>query len=108
MKRQMEKDDQLRCCCNFHPDEVFVGVCPVCLYERLTVVASKRYRYGFRLNKSSSCKSSKPRIVLPKIFAMDSLSHRKNKKRFFDLKDSESRSNDGTCSYIFTSKPYKT
>ncbi|KAI3513495.1 hypothetical protein L1887_20830 [Cichorium endivia] len=72
----MEKDEG---CCYFHPDEVFVGVCPLCLYERLVVVATKRCR-RLRLYRSSSCKSSKPRIILPKMFAIDSLIHRKTKK----------------------------
>ncbi|KVH98812.1 Uncharacterized protein family UPF0503, partial [Cynara cardunculus var. scolymus] len=72
----MEKDEG---CCYFHPDEVFVGVCPSCLYERLIVVAGKRCR-RLGLYRSGSCKSSKPRIILPKMFAIDSLIHRKTKK----------------------------
>ncbi|KAI3685542.1 hypothetical protein L6452_34790 [Arctium lappa] len=72
----MEKDEG---CCYFHPDEVFVGVCPLCLYERLIVVAGKRCR-RLGLYRSGSCKSSKPRIILPKMFAIDSLIHRKTKK----------------------------
>ncbi|CAH1443085.1 unnamed protein product [Lactuca virosa] len=69
----MDKDEG---CCYFHPDEVFVGVCPLCLYERLIVVATKRCR-RLHLYRSSSCKSSKPRIM----FAIDSLIHRKTKKQ---------------------------
>ncbi|KAL8196748.1 hypothetical protein R6Q57_024511 [Mikania cordata] len=78
----MEKDDHQGCYCYFHPDEVFVGVCPLCLYERLIVVASKRCRGGF-----TSYKSSKPCMVVPKIFAIDYLFHRKTRKQKLHHKD---------------------
>ncbi|KAI4339716.1 hypothetical protein MLD38_024626 [Melastoma candidum] len=34
--------------CYFHPDEVPVGVCPLCLHEKLVVLAAKRNRKGCR------------------------------------------------------------
>ncbi|KAI3733134.1 hypothetical protein L1987_64352 [Smallanthus sonchifolius] len=85
----MEKGGHQGCYCYFHPDEVFVGVCPLCLYERLIVVAAKRCRGGLRLYTSSTCKSSKPCMVVPKMFAIDYLIHRKNRKHKFDIKDDD-------------------
>ncbi|KAD4584790.1 hypothetical protein E3N88_22391 [Mikania micrantha] len=89
----MEKDDHQGCYCYFHPDEVFVGVCPLCLYERLIVVASKRCRGGF-----TSYKSSKPCMVVPKIFAIDYLFHRKTRKQKLHHKDDHDHDNDNDIS----------
>ncbi|XVE55341.1 hypothetical protein DITRI_Ditri03aG0151200 [Diplodiscus trichospermus] len=65
-------------CCYFHPKEVVVGVCPLCLNERLVVLASKQ---GQRSSSSSSRRShrflqTKPPINFPKIFALGSLLNR--------------------------------
>ncbi|KAF8086485.1 hypothetical protein N665_0624s0026 [Sinapis alba] len=62
----MYKDDSSPYC-YFHPKEEYVGVCPLCLNERLLVLASKQ--------RSSRTKhsSSSPIISLPKIFAFSSL-----------------------------------
>nr|BAD94412.1 hypothetical protein [Arabidopsis thaliana] len=62
----MYKDDSSPYC-YFHPKEEYVGVCPLCLNERLLVLASKQ--------RSSRTKhsSSSPIISLPKIFALSSL-----------------------------------
>lgn len=53
--------------CYFHPKAEYVGVCPLCLNERLLVLLSKQ--------RSSRTKhsSSSPIISLPKIFALSSL-----------------------------------
>ncbi|KAK1436437.1 hypothetical protein QVD17_02217 [Tagetes erecta] len=85
----MDKDDHQGGYCYFHPDEVFVGVCPLCLYERLIVVATKRCRGGLRLYASSTCKSVKPCMVMPKMFAIDYLIHRKTRKHKLKVKDHE-------------------
>ncbi|EOA37107.1 hypothetical protein CARUB_v10010313mg [Capsella rubella] len=63
---EMYKDDSSPYC-YFHPKEEYVGVCPLCLNERLLVLASKQ--------RSSRTKhsSSSPIISLPKIFALSSL-----------------------------------
>ncbi|XP_071717460.1 uncharacterized protein [Rutidosis leptorrhynchoides] len=87
------------CFCYFHPDEVFVGVCPSCLYERLIVVAAKRRRLTttarLRFYKSNinSCKS---RINLPKMFA---LIHRKTKKPLLDLKLDDDDDDDASTNH---------
>ncbi|KAH0864304.1 hypothetical protein HID58_081515 [Brassica napus] len=62
----MYKDDSSPYC-YFHPKEEYVGVCPLCLNERLLVLASKQ--------SSSRTKhsSSSPIISLPKIFTLSSL-----------------------------------
>ncbi|KAJ0587995.1 putative protein OCTOPUS [Helianthus annuus] len=95
----MEKNDQgSGCYCYFHPDEVFVGVCPLCLYERLIVVAAKRCRGGLRLYASSACKSSKPCMVVPKMFAIDYLIHRKTKKNKLKPKAKDVDDDDASAS----------
>ncbi|KFK44288.1 hypothetical protein AALP_AA1G238700 [Arabis alpina] len=63
----MYKDDSSPYC-YFHPKEEYVGVCPLCLNERLLVLASKQ-RSSLRTKHSSSS----PIISLPKIFALSSL-----------------------------------
>ncbi|CAN8304522.1 unnamed protein product [Cochlearia groenlandica] len=68
----MYKDD-ISPYCYFHPKEEYVGVCPLCLNERLLVLASKQ-RQSFRTKHSSSSSSSSSTIInLPKIFALSSL-----------------------------------
>ncbi|XP_076891225.1 uncharacterized protein LOC143542547 [Bidens hawaiensis] len=96
----MEKDDQRCYYCYFHPDEIYVGVCPLCLYERLVVVAAKRCRGGLRLYTSSTCKSSKPCMVVPKMFAIDYLIHRKTKKHKLKPKDDDDASASQDDSFI--------
>ncbi|KAJ8762771.1 hypothetical protein K2173_022900 [Erythroxylum novogranatense] len=72
--------------CYFHPKEVVIGVCAICLRERLLVLAAKQSR---RLSSSSTKRAhnrnnhhqqgvahKKPPINLPKIFALGSLLHR--------------------------------
>ncbi|XWS25142.1 hypothetical protein CRYUN_Cryun27aG0045200 [Craigia yunnanensis] len=68
-------------CCYFHPKEVVVGVCPLCLNERLVILASKQgqrssssIRGSHRIIQGVSQK--KPPINLPKTFALGSLLNR--------------------------------
>ncbi|KAK4859256.1 hypothetical protein QYF36_002299 [Acer negundo] len=56
--------DESNAYCYFHPKEFVVGVCPLCLNERLLVLASKQ--------SSHNNKKKKP----PKIFALGSLFNR--------------------------------
>ncbi|XP_030545220.1 uncharacterized protein LOC115751446 [Rhodamnia argentea] len=80
-------------CCSFHPLEVTVGVCPLCLNERLLVLAAKqahsnnhhhhlhphstRSSHGHRAQSQSNNPNRKPPAVgLPKIFALGSFLHR--------------------------------
>ncbi|XWS23744.1 hypothetical protein CRYUN_Cryun28dG0041500 [Craigia yunnanensis] len=68
-------------CCYFHPKEVVVGVCPLCLNERLLILSSKQgqrssssRRGSHRILQGVSHKKSP--IKLPKIFALGSLINR--------------------------------
>lgn len=66
--------------CYFHPTEVVTGVCPLCLNERLIILASKQghhhhlHRAKSIRNQSFSGDYQKP--TLPKIFALGSLLNR--------------------------------
>ncbi|KAJ6997869.1 hypothetical protein D5086_011070 [Populus alba] len=64
--------------CYFHPKEVVVGVCPLCLSERLLLLAAKQGNLSSaraaRRNEGTTHK--KPPINLPKIFALGSLLNR--------------------------------
>ncbi|CAG7869639.1 hypothetical protein BRARA_F01582 [Brassica rapa] len=79
----MYKDDSSPYC-YFHPKEEYVGVCPLCLNERLLVLASKQ--------RSSRTKysSSSPVINLPKIFTLSSLLSRldlRHRRKFHPSSD---------------------
>ncbi|KMT00224.1 hypothetical protein BVRB_1g020370 [Beta vulgaris subsp. vulgaris] len=99
-------------CCYFHPKEVVVGVCHLCLDERLLILAAKQgvkskssklsSKYDYY---SKKCKSydnlyhNKPKsyVTLPKIFAIASFfSHRRRRRDsddiFFDEVDTTSTS----------------
>nr|ACD56615.1 predicted protein [Gossypioides kirkii] len=88
-------------CCYFHPKEVVIGVCPLCLNERLLFLASKQAQRS----SSSTCKSShrlihgvavkKPPINLPKIFALGSLL---NRLEFKHCKSENSDAHDASTS----------
>ncbi|KAL5779477.1 hypothetical protein ACOSQ2_010214 [Xanthoceras sorbifolium] len=84
--------DENNSCCYFHPKEVVVGVCPLCLNERLLILASKQ---GHAHHSSSSAKvvsDKKPLAInLPKLFAFGSLLNR------FEFRHSKSDDHD-TCS----------
>ncbi|XVE60330.1 hypothetical protein DITRI_Ditri05aG0120300 [Diplodiscus trichospermus] len=68
-------------CCYFHPNEVVVGVCPLCLNERLLILASKQGQRSCSSSRGShrfvqGVSQKKPPIYLPKIFALGSLLNR--------------------------------
>ncbi|XP_022753377.1 uncharacterized protein LOC111301729 [Durio zibethinus] len=68
-------------CCYFHPKEVVVGICPLCLNERLLILASKRGQRSSSSSRGSlgilqGVSHKKPPINLPKIFALGSLLNR--------------------------------
>lgn len=65
-----EHRDERRC--YFHPGEMVVGVCALCLNERLLVVASKQ--------ETNTNYSLTPKRVLPKIFALTNLLNRSDTK----------------------------
>ncbi|KAL2339788.1 hypothetical protein Fmac_007728 [Flemingia macrophylla] len=54
--------------CYFHPKQLLVGVCPLCLNERLLVVAAKQGRHHH-----TRLQTSKPSSSIHKIFAFGSL-----------------------------------
>ncbi|GAV71976.1 hypothetical protein CFOL_v3_15465 [Cephalotus follicularis] len=66
-------------CCYFHPKEVVVGVCALCLNERLIILAAKQghhhssTRGSHRVVHQGDATPKKPPINLPKIFAFGSL-----------------------------------
>ncbi|RVW17704.1 hypothetical protein CK203_071692 [Vitis vinifera] len=62
------------CCCYFHPKEVIVGVCPLCLNERLLILAAKQGHHSLAKghHRTHSLMHKKPPINLPKIFALGS------------------------------------
>lgn len=70
-------------CCYFHPKEVVVGICALCLKERLLSLAAKQghlpppkdTRRSFRVLRR------KPNIILPKVFALGSFLHRIESRR---------------------------
>ncbi|KAE8704396.1 putative Esterase precursor [Hibiscus syriacus] len=82
-------------CCYFHPKQFVIGVCPLCLNERLLILASNRAqrsssstRGTHRFIRGASLK--KPPINLPKIFALGSLLNR------LELKHLESQHSDAS------------
>jgi hypothetical protein len=60
--------------CYFHPNQVAIGVCPLCLNERLLILASNQgYLSSARSSRrAQSSMYKKPPIILPKIFALGS------------------------------------
>ncbi|KAA8546405.1 hypothetical protein F0562_002856 [Nyssa sinensis] len=67
-----------RPCCYFHPKEVLVGVCPLCLNERLLILASKQGHLSQSkgTHRSYSLINRKPTITLPKIFTLGTFLNR--------------------------------
>ncbi|XP_020228502.1 uncharacterized protein LOC109809573 [Cajanus cajan] len=60
--------------CYFHPKQLLIGVCPLCLNERLLIVAAKQGRHHHNRSSSShSLQTSKPSSSIHKIFAFGSL-----------------------------------
>ncbi|KAL4273513.1 hypothetical protein GQ457_13G010410 [Hibiscus cannabinus] len=79
-------------CCYFHPKEVVLGVCPLCLNERLLILASNQAQRGsHRFIQAVSLK--KPPINLPNIFALRSLLNR------LDFKHCKSEHSDASTSH---------
>ena len=92
----MYKDDSSPYC-YFHPKEEYVGVCPLCLNERLLVLASKQR------SPRTKHSSSSPIISLPKIFTLSSLLSRldlRHHRKFHPSSDLDvSTSQEGTQLY---------
>ncbi|XP_019438578.1 PREDICTED: uncharacterized protein LOC109344307 [Lupinus angustifolius] len=76
MNRNAYKEEKP--CCYFHPKQVLVGVCPLCLNERLLIVAAKQGNHNNSHSKvslrfQSSIHEKKPSTSIHKIFAFGSL-----------------------------------
>ncbi|KAK4775636.1 hypothetical protein SAY87_023597 [Trapa incisa] len=76
MNRQ--RKDMSSSSCFFHPDVVFVGVCPLCLNERLIIIAAKRRRLSGLTDKAHrhdqpSISGKKATISISKILSVVSL-----------------------------------
>lgn len=76
--------------CYFHPKEVVVGVCHLCLNERLLILAAKQGQHSSTRASRwvNGPATKKAPITLPKIFAMGSFLHR------LDFRHSKSSSSD--------------
>ncbi|KAF5740322.1 hypothetical protein HS088_TW11G00389 [Tripterygium wilfordii] len=76
----MAREDNL--CCYFHPKEVVVGVCALCLTERLLVLAAKQGHTttsstrGTNKARNVNNNNRQSTIHLPKIFAFGSFLNR--------------------------------
>ncbi|KAG6784168.1 hypothetical protein POTOM_009854 [Populus tomentosa] len=64
--------------CYFHPKEVFVGICPLCLNERLLILATKQGSLSAarETRRNEGTAHRKPPINLTKIFAFGYLLNR--------------------------------
>ncbi|GAB2290406.1 hypothetical protein Dimus_024684 [Dionaea muscipula] len=76
-------------CCNFHPKQQLVGVCPLCLNERLLILVAKQGLDNLQNHRSRSAHHSshtrsggggpdlqrKPSLSFSKIFTLGSLLH---------------------------------
>ncbi|CAL8997144.1 unnamed protein product [Prunus brigantina] len=83
--------------CYFHPKEVVVGVCSLCLTERLLILAAKKghhvssARGRASAHRTPSGMHKKPHISLPKIFAFSSFLNRQWKPNYLDQEASTSQ-----------------
>ncbi|KAL4334297.1 hypothetical protein GQ457_07G022980 [Hibiscus cannabinus] len=91
-------------CCYFHPKQAVIGVCPLCLNQRLLILASKQ-GHSSSTRGSHRFLQNKPHIHLPKIFALGSLLHRRRlkhcKSQDFDDHDASTSQEDSFISIKF-------
>ncbi|KAJ7959137.1 RNA polymerase sigma factor RpoD like [Quillaja saponaria] len=64
------------CCCYFHPKQTTIGVCPLCLNERLLVLAAKRAGYGSSNSRTGNKFIKQTTVTIQKIFAFGSFFNR--------------------------------
>ncbi|KAK8552279.1 hypothetical protein V6N13_120690 [Hibiscus sabdariffa] len=91
-------------CCYFHPKQAVIGVCPLCLNQRLLILASKQ-GHSSSTRGTHRFLQNKPHIHLPKIFALGSLLHRRQlkhcKSQDFDDHDASTSQDDSFISIKF-------
>ncbi|KAI3460579.1 hypothetical protein Pfo_017242 [Paulownia fortunei] len=85
--------------CYFHPRELVVGICALCLNERLLVLASKQGPLH-QTHKTFSVTPKKAPIVLTKFFALTSLLNRLDIKQQKPDQDCHSSSTSPEDSFI--------
>jgi len=70
------RDEYSAYCC-FHPKEVTVGICALCLRGRLLNLASKQGHLPLPKDSSRTFRvlRRRPTITLPQVFALGSLLH---------------------------------
>ncbi|KAG4382720.1 hypothetical protein AAZX31_14G134300 [Glycine max] len=89
-------------CCYFHPKQVVVGVCPLCLNERLLILAANQdHHHHHRLQSSTQRKAS---ASIHKIFALGSLFTRhqlKSHNYYYDQDDASPSPEDSFISIKF-------
>ncbi|KAJ1695816.1 hypothetical protein LUZ63_012514 [Rhynchospora breviuscula] len=69
--------------CHLHPQEMVVGVCALCLRERLLILASNQSEVSLKRDKERSFRVSRRKnsIILPKVFALSSFLTRLDSRR---------------------------
>ncbi|XP_039122688.1 uncharacterized protein LOC120259197 [Dioscorea cayenensis subsp. rotundata] len=76
------RSEESSSCCYFHPKEIVVGICALCLKERLVILASKQGHHlplpkdTHTTHKSFRILRRKPIITFNKVFALGSFLHR--------------------------------
>ncbi|XP_039120362.1 uncharacterized protein LOC120256761 [Dioscorea cayenensis subsp. rotundata] len=76
------RSEESSSCCYFHPKETVVGICALCLKERLVILASKQGHHlplpkdTHTTHKSFRILRRKPIITFNKVFALGSFLHR--------------------------------
>ncbi|KAF3336665.1 hypothetical protein FCM35_KLT19251 [Carex littledalei] len=69
--------------CYIHPQEIVIGVCAMCLRERLLILASNQSELSSNKDKHSSFRAGRRKnsITLPKVFALGSFLTRLDSRR---------------------------
>ncbi|XP_078172401.1 uncharacterized protein LOC144566280 [Carex rostrata] len=69
--------------CYIHPQEIVIGVCALCLRERLLILASNQSELPSNKDKHSSFRAGRRKnsITLPKVFALGSFLTRLDSRR---------------------------
>lgn len=77
--------------CFFHPTELVVGICALCLKERLLLLAAAKKNSLHQTHKTLGLTTKKSPSSLTKIFALTSLLNR------LEIKDHKSSADDQCC-----------